>query len=130
MLLLKDVQEWLKPQISGITAAYIGKTDPLKEKVICIYGRANSTNNFAIGGQDNTSYGIKKISVLVQWSKNCDIAEQKAQSIYEILKGTQAIIGGKECFINVLNDEPVLIGTNDNDIFEYVIDTKITYKKG
>lgn len=127
---LKEIRDWIKPKISDISMAYIGKTDPSNDKAICIYGRASSGSKIAIGGLDNTSSAVKGISILVQWSKNCDTAEQKAKSIYDIFKGTHAVINGSECFFNMLNDEPVPVGTNDNDIYEYVIDLIITYKRG
>jgi hypothetical protein len=127
---LKVIRDWLKLKITELDTAYIGKTDPVKEKVICIYGRESAGAKIAIGGLENTSSATKAISILVQWSKNCDIAEQKAQSIYNIFHGTHAVIGGTECFFIMKNDEPVPVGTNDNDIYEYVIDLTIVYKRG
>ena len=127
---LKQIRDWIKLQITDIVTAYIGKTDPTQEKVICIYGRPSSDDKTAIGGLSNTSTATKGISILVQWSKNCDTAEQKAQSIYAIFKGAHAVIGGKECFFKMRYDEPVPVGANDNDIYEYVIDLNIIYKRG
>lgn len=127
---LKQIRDWLKPQILNISTAYIGKTDPTKENTICIYGRESSNNKIAIGGISNTSSASKTISILVQWSKNCDTSEQAAQQIYSIFEGTQTTISGIECFFQMKNDEPVLIGTNDSDIYEYIIDLNIIYKRG
>ncbi len=127
---LKEVRDWLKPKIVSIENAYIGRTDPTKEKSICVYGRASSSDTIAIGGLANTSMATKGISILVQWSKDPDAAEIKAKSIYDIFKGTHVVINGTECFFNMLNDEPVPVGTNDNDIYEYVIDLTMTYKRG
>jgi hypothetical protein len=127
---LKQIRDWLKPQITDIDTAYIGKTEPSKEKVICIYGRESSSNVIAIGGLSNTSTATKGISILIQWSKNCDAAEIKAKSIYDIFAGTHAVINGVECFFNMRYDEPVSVGVNDNDICEYVIDLTITCKRG
>jgi len=127
---LKEIRDWIKPQIQGIAMAYIGKTDPSKEKSICIYGRESSGNRIAIGGIANTSTANKNISILVQWSKNCDEAEQVAQSIYKIFEGNQAVIKGTGCFFKMRNDEPVLVGTNEKDIYEYVIDVTIIFKRG
>lgn len=127
---LKQIRDWLKPLITDISYAYIGKIDATKENVICIYGRESSGSKIAVGGLSNTSSANKRISILVQWSKNCDTAEQKAQSIYNIFHGTQANISDTECFFSMKNDEPVLVGTNENDIYEYVIDLDIIYKRG
>ncbi len=127
---LKEIRDWLKPKISGIDNAYMSRTDPAKEKSICIYGRAGSADIIAIGGLANTSTATKGISILVQWSKNPDAAEIKSKSIYDIFKGAHAVINGTECFFIMLNNEPVPMGANDNDIYEYVIDLNIVYKRG
>lgn len=127
---LKDIRDWLKPQIADLSTAYVGKIDASKEKVICIYGRPSSGSKIAVGGLQNTTSAIKSISILVQWSKNCDTAEQKAQSIYNIFHGNHVSINGVDCFFEMKNDEPVPVGTNDHDIYEYVIDLDVTYKKG
>ena len=127
---LKEIRDWLKPQIADLSNAYIGKIDTAKEKSICIYGRASSGTKIAIGGLQNTTSATKRISILVQWSKNCDTSEHKAQSIYSIFQGNHATINGVDCFFDMKNDEPILVGTNENDIYEYVIDLDIIYKKG
>lgn len=127
---LKEIRDWLKPQVANINQAYIGKTDPTKERSICIYGRESSGNKIAIGGLSNTSTANKAISILVQWSKNCDSAEQAAQNIYNIFESNQTNINGTGCFFVMKNDEPVPVGTNDHDIYEYVIDLNIVYKRG
>lgn len=129
-MLLKDIRDWLKPLITDISMAYTGKTDPTIEKAICIYGRESSGTKIAIGGLENTSSEVKGISILIQWDKYCDTSEAKAQSIYNIFKNTHAIIDSNECFFNMKNDEPVPMGVNENDIYEYVIDLEIIAKKG
>jgi len=127
---LKDIRDWIKPLIADVSMAYIGKTDPKIEKAICIYGRASEGSKIAIGGLENTSSAVKGITILIQWTKYCDPSEIAAQSIYDIFKGTQATIGNHECFFNMKNNEPVHVGVNDNDIYEYVIDLDITVKEG
>lgn len=127
---LKEIREWLKPQISDINKAYIGKTDPSQEKSICVYGRVGPKTKVAVGGLTQTHSAVKAISILVQWSKNCDVSEQKAQSIYSIFNGKKAVINGVNAFFSIKNgDEPVPVGTNDNDIYEFVIDINILYQR-
>ena len=130
---LKDIREWIKPQISDIKGAYIGKIDAKKESIIGVYGRTSANNKIAIGGLDNTSTWTKQISILVHWSKNCDVTEQKAQEIYDLLQRYSCqptIVGGVNAFFKLLSDEPVFVGADDNDIFEYVIDAQLIYKRG
>lgn len=128
---LKEIRDWIKPQIEGINLAYIGKTDPTQEKAICIYNRAIQGNNVAIGGCVNTSYMVKGVSLLVQWDKYCETSEVKAQEIYNILfRSAQPTINGVECFFSMMNTEPVFVGANENGIYEYVIDFNIIVKEG
>lgn len=127
---LKDIREWLKPQIEGLKACYSGKIDTKQTKVVGLYSRPSSNDRMAVGGLDNTSTATKSISVLVHWDKNYDTTEQKAKSIYDLFNGQRAIIGNRECFFIMENDEPIGIGTDDNDIFEFVIDLNIIYKRG
>lgn len=127
---LKDIREWLKPQIVDLQACYSGSIDDSKEKVLGIYNKPSSTDSIAIGGLNNTSSATKRISVLVHWNKNYDTSEIKAKSIYDLFNGKKAVIGSHECFFKMLNDEPISIGKNDLGIFEFVIDLDITYKRG
>lgn len=130
MITTKEIRDWLKPQIPDISQAYIGKTDPTKEKSICIYGRASASNRIAVGGIANTTSANKMISILVQWSKNADTAEQAAQTVYSLFEGKRTVINGTPCFFQMMNDEPVPVGADDKDIYEYVIDINIVYKRG
>lgn len=127
---LKVIRDWLKPQIAGLNTAFIGRTDPTKEKVICIYPLSTSTDLPAIGGNDNKSYRTKGIRILIGWSKNCDTSEQVAQSIYDIFNGQSATIDGKDVFFKMKTDEPVGVGANDHDIYEFVINLEMTIKEG
>ena len=130
---LKDIREWLKPQISDLKWAYIGKIDVSKQQIIGVYGRTSSSSKIAIGGLDNTSTWTKQFSILVHWNKNCDTTEQKANEIYKLLQRyvcQPTTVGGIDAFFKLLSDEPVFVGTDDNDVFEYVIDAQIIYKRG
>lgn len=127
---LKDIREWLKPQIEGLKACYSGTIDNSKECIVGLYNRSSSKDSIAIGGLNNTSSATKRISVLVHWNKNYDTSEIKAKSIYDLFCGKKATIGDRECFFNMLNDEPIGIGKNDLGVFEFVIDVDITYKRG
>ena len=127
---LKDIRDWLKPQVEDVQACYSGKMDAMKNKVLGLYNRASNNDKIAIGGLNNTSTATKSITILLHWDKNYDTTEQKAKSIYDLFNGQRAVIGNYECFFIMKNDEPVGIGTDDNGIFEFVIDLNIIYKRG
>ena len=130
---LKVFREWIKPQIKDLQACYSGKIDASNECIIGLYVRKGTNNKIAIGGLECTSTANKTISILVHWNKNYDTSERKAKEIYDLLEKhvcepTQ--IGGINAFFLLKNDEPIGVGTDDNDIFEFVIDLNIIYKRG
>lgn len=127
---LAEIREWIKPQITDLQMCYCGRTDASKAKVICLYDEASSNNIISVGGVSNTSTAHKRIRILIQWSDSQSETETKAQEIYKLFEGTHAVINGVECFFNLQYDNPVSLGVNDNDIFEYVVDLTITYKRG
>lgn len=130
---LKDFREWIKPKISGLKACYSGKIDANKENIIGLYTRENNNNKIAVGGLECTSTANKAISILVHWNKNYDTSEKKAKEIYDLLEKhvcQPTVIGSVDAFFMLKNDEPISVGTDDNDIFEFVIDLNIIYKRG
>lgn len=85
----------------------------------------------ALGGIANTSYNIKKISLLIHWNNASDETEQKAIELYEkILTSHPSMIGGYEInFIGMLTNEPIDVGRDEKGICEYVIEFEIYYKR-
>lgn len=130
---LKNFREWIKPQIADLGDCYSGKIDDSKERVICLYNREGSSNKIAVGGLACTSTACKTICILVHWNKNYDASEIKAKEIYQLLEKhvcEPTNIGGVDAFFRLKNDEPIGIGTNANDIYEFIIDLTIIYKRG
>ena len=126
---LKKVKEWLKTQID-CPNWYIGKIDGSVEQCIGIYSIQGPIPNIALGGLANTSYSTKAISILVHWGKNADTAEQKAQGVFNKLLGQSAVIGGKRVIeFSMRTSEPIGIGTDTNNIFEYVINVNIIHER-
>ncbi len=129
MLTLADVKDWLKTKVECPVWS-IGKLDGSKDKAICVYNATGPAPYIAIGGLENTGYAAKAISILVHWGKNADTAEQKAKEVYAVLFGQTATIGGKRVIqFNMRTSEPVSVGTDNNNIFEYVIETVIYYER-
>ncbi|MBU3226804.1 phage tail terminator protein [Clostridium algidicarnis] len=128
-MLLSELREYLKTKIE-CPQWYIGKIDGTKEQCIGIYSIAGPKPSIALGGLANTSYSTKAISILVHWGKNANIAEQKAQEVYNSLFGQEAVIGNKRVIkFDMRTSEPVSIGTDSNGIYEYVIETVIYYER-
>lgn len=126
---LAEVREWLKTQ-TNCPNWYIGKIDGSKEQCIGLYNIAGPAPHIALGGLVNTGYAMKAISILVHWGKNADVAEQKAQEVYNCMFGKAATIGGKKVILfKMRTSEPVSIGTDEKNIYEYVIETIIYHER-
>ena len=128
-MLLSEVIEYLKTQIE-FPQWYIGKIDGAKEQCIGIYSIRGSRNHIALGGLENTSYSTKAISILIHWGKNANIAEQKAQEVFNALLGQDAVIGGKRVIdFKMITTEPIGVGTDKNNIYQYVIEVNIIHER-
>jgi len=126
---LSEVRDWLKTKID-CPNWYIGKIDGKKPQCIGLYGLNSGAPVIAIGGLENTSYAAKPISILIHWGKNADVAEVKAQEVYAALFGQSAVIGGQRVIsFDMRTPEPVSVGTDDEGIYEYVIETTIYYER-
>jgi len=127
-MFLKDIREWLKEKVNDSEVSFfIGKIDASKEKAICIYNRPGNNNKIAVGGLENTSTANKSICILVHWNKNCDTSERAAKGIYDLFNGNKAVINNVNAFFVMKNDEPIGVGTDSTDIYEFAIDLNITY---
>lgn len=129
MMTLKDVKDWLKENVKA-DVWKIGTYDNSKDKTICVRNLSSNRNKLAIGGLSNTSTAVKGISIVIHWNKNPDETERTAQSLYELFYGQKPFIGDYQVIkCDMRNDEPVSVGTDDKGIYEYVIETWITYQR-
>ena len=129
MLTLKDVKDWLKEQVSA-DVWKIGTYDASNEKTICVRNLTSNRGKLAIGGLQNTSTAVKGVSIIVHWSKNPDETERVAQEVLALFYGKQPVIGDYQIVkCDMRSDEPISVGTDDNGIYEYVIETWLTYER-
>lgn len=128
MMTLVQVKDWLKTQVDS-PSWYIGKLDGKKPQCIGVYNLNAGKPVIALGGLEQTSYAIKGASILVHWGKNPDAAEQKAQEVFTALFGQMAEINGRRAIFDMRTPEPVNIGTDDEGIYEYVIEVTIYYER-
>lgn len=130
MIRLKELKEWIRPQIPPGIPIYSGAIDNTKECVLGLYNRSGAPINMAIGGKDNTSYETHRISLLVHWNKNYDTSEVQAGQIYDLFSGVSSNINGRNCFFKMLSPSPIGVGKSDSGVFEFVIDFDIIINKG
>lgn len=130
MIFLSNIRDYVKSLGIGDNF-YIGKLDNKQEKSIGIYQLGRRAPVSAIGGL--SSYEVKSISILIHWTKNADETEKAAFELYKKLEAAKKevlIIGSTQIqFINMLQSEPVDVGTDDNLVYERVIEIEIYYRK-
>ncbi len=129
MMTLKQVKDWMKQHIDADNWK-IGIYDNSKQKTICVRSLAGSKMKIAIGGLDCTNIYAKGISIIVHWNKNPDASEIVAKKIHALFYGKSIVIDNfKIVKCDMRNDEPVSVGTDDNGVYEYVIELWMTYEK-
>lgn len=127
MMTLKDVKDWLKPHIKA-DVWKLGVYDASKNKTICVRNLTSNRGKLALGGLKNTSTAVKGISIVIHWSKNPDETECVAQEVHALFYGQTPVIGNYQTVLcDMRSDEPISVGMDANGIYEYVIETWITY---
>lgn len=123
------VKDYLKTVIKDCDKWYIGKMDDNQEKAIAIY--ANKRNLAKISDfKKLQSYGILPITLLLRWTKNYNLAETKANDIYELLDCSSFFIDDYRCNINCLYDGPIDLGSDENGVYKFSIELNLLYRKG
>lgn len=127
---LAQFRDWLKTQVV-CPNWYIGKIDSKKEQCIGLYNISGVPPVMAVGGIVNTSYAIKAVSLLIHWGRYADIAEQKAQTVYDLLlSASGVIIDGKRIIqFRMIDGQPISAGTDSKGRYEYVIEVHIYHER-
>lgn len=133
MLFLSEIRDYVAAlDIAEDDHVYSGKLDNKKMESIGVYNnkRGNPLKE-TIGGDKSESYGKKAVSMLVHWNKSQRETEKKAYELYELLRACRnALVGTtKILFTKMAMNEPVDIGTDENGIYEMVIDFDIYYER-
>lgn len=120
---LKQVKDYFKNDFKWSDSISIGKIDNSQEKAICFYNsKRNLSYSPVIGGKTLKSTYIKPITILLRYTKNQNDAEIKAQEIYEFFEERTFFIENKRIFTQMYNGEPINLGTDDNNVYEYSIE--------
>nr|WP_301905957.1 minor capsid protein [uncultured Anaerostipes sp.]DAQ13423.1 MAG TPA: Minor capsid protein from bacteriophage [Caudoviricetes sp.] len=129
MLLLADIKDWLKI-INNAEHYYTGKLDNKKLKSIGVYQQASyNPKRYSIGG--NKKYEVKNVSLLIHWNENARETEIAAIELFERLETQKQfkINDTKVYFLSMQVSEPVDVGTDDNGIYERVINLDLYYER-
>ncbi len=133
MITINDIRDY----IAGLgivenNHCYCGKMSGEKDKSIGIYPLKNrSPNKIPIGGMDNASYGTRAVSILVHWNKIPSDSEIAANDLQDALQMCRDVtINGQTIkFISITYDEPISVDTDENGIYEYVIECLFYYER-
>ncbi len=130
-MMLEDVKDFIK-SLNLSEHIYMGKLDSKKEMSIGVYhSKREMPYTTAIGGPSLRSYGVKSVSLLVHWNKSPRDTEKAAKALFEALRDAREskINNSTIKFIQLLYDEPIDVGTDDNGVYEMVIDAAVVFKK-
>lgn len=130
-LTLSDIRDWIKT-LGYSDNCYIGKLDNKKNESIGVYNYRNTNGaNIAVGGINNTKTLSKTVSILIHWNTNAKETESKSLELYNTLLTKQEITINdiKINYIELLVPEPIDVGTDDNNIYERVIQATFYYEK-
>lgn len=120
---LKQYKDYFKENFKWTNSISAGKIDNNQEKAICFYhSQRNSSYVGVFGGIQNKTTNIKPITILLRYTKNQDSAEIMAQKIYDFFDGRSFFIENKRIFVQMTYSEPINLGTDDNNVYEYSIE--------
>jgi len=123
----KEVKDYLKTVIT-CDNWYIGKRDENKEKSITLFSNKRELEKISKFNKLQT-YSTLPITLLLVWSKNYNLAEVKANDIYDLLDKRKFSINGFSCFTETLNEGPIDLGSDDSNNYKFSIEINIYYTK-
>lgn len=127
MLFLNQIRDWIK-NFDAAENYYIGKMND-KERSLGVFQLSPRPPTRAIGQQ--SSYEVRRISLKLHWNKNQNESERAAFELYSQLRAVRSfdIDNTHVYFIDLLQAEPVSIGTDESGVYEWVIEFEIYYER-
>lgn len=128
----ENVFAWIKTLSTKADNYYCGTLNNKKDKSFGVYQlKDRRARDISIGGTANTKTGAKGISILVHWTTSTRDTENIAAELYKNLaEATDIRVGDKKInYIQLLHDEPIDVGTDENGVCERVIEFVIYYER-
>lgn len=119
---LKKIKDYFKETFGWTDKISTGKIDNNVDKAICFYNSNRGSYQGVIGGIANKTTNIKPITILLRYTKNQNTAEIKAQEIYDFFLERSFFIEDKRVFVIMRSPEPISLGTDDNNVYEYSLE--------
>lgn len=95
----------------------IGKIDNNKEIMVAFYN--SKRNKLNSGFKDIKNTYIKPVTILLRYGKNQRKAEEMAEKIQDFYDKRSFFIDEYQIYADVLYAEPIYLGTDENNIYEY-----------
>lgn len=127
-----EVFQWTKTLSTKPEHYYCGTLNSKHDKSFGIYQlKDQRARDVAIGGMNTTKTATKGISVLVHWTTSTRETENAAASLYaDFATARNVVIGGKKVnYIQLLHNESIDVGADENGICERVIEFIIHYER-
>ncbi len=132
MIALADIRDWLK-SFGLFDNYYIGRLDSKKKNSLGVYNLQDAGRREVIGGLK--VYEKKGVSLLIHGDTNKANTERKAWDLYNAIESVsknENILIAKEkkvFFIELLNNEPIDVNQDSDNVYEYVIEMNIYFEK-
>lgn len=128
---LSDIRDYID-SLEIANYVYMAKVDAKKEKAIGVYKSKHSHGyKNAIGGSQLQSYGTKYVTFLIHWNKSPRETENVSIELFQMLEKVRELKLNEKTikFIQLITEEPVDIGTDENGIYEMVIEAAVIYER-
>lgn len=129
MIFLSQIRDWIRT-LFEVDNYYIGKMNS-KDKSLGVFQLTPRSPTRAIG--QPSSYEVRRISLKLHWNKNQDESERAAFDLYEKIRAVSScrfdIENTHVYFINLLHAEPISIDTDENGVYEWVVEFEIYYER-
>ena len=122
MVTLADVRDYLK-SFNLFNGYYVGRIDAGKKNVLGVYDLRSNAKHRTVG-TGTRKYDVKGVSLLIHGDTNKTNTEKLAINLYEALESAEnsEIAGRKVNIIDLQYDAPIDVDTDDNKVYEYVIE--------
>lgn len=129
---VEEVLTWVKTLSAKPEHYYCGTLNSKHEKSFGVYQlKDQRARDIALGGIANTKTATKGISILVHWTASTRETENAAAELYNCLAAAQDIVigGCKVNYLQLLHNEPIDVGADENGICERVIEFITHYER-
>lgn len=118
--MLSKIRDYFKNNFQWSDSISIGKIDNNQEKAICFYpSKRDGGHQNTVGGKKNKRYILKKVTILLRYTKNQVDAEDMAQRIYDFFEERSFLIDEKRVFVVMQCENPIWLGTDEKGVYEY-----------